>query len=126
VPFAQRPHGPAATVSGLTCLHREPAPYTATKFTPRTAPAATTKLGEIALNLGFLSLLRALSATEHGSPNLEGYGASLQRELAALSTNSDHDIFTGADHTSLVTEKADAHRTATAIRDLVKNVRQQR
>ena len=74
--------------------------------------------------LGNLPLF-VLSATEHGTPELETYGASLQRELAALSTNSRHEIVAGADHSSLVTEQHNAHRTAAAIQAVVQRVRQQ-
>lgn len=67
--------------------------------------------------------LTVLSATEHGTPELEGYTLGLQRELAALSTNSNHIIVTGADHASLVTDQHDAQRTIAAITDLVQRVR---
>ena len=64
--------------------------------------------------------LAVVSATEHGMPaDLEGYWMGLQRELAALSTNSRHDIVAGADHSSLVAERDDSQRTVAAIRNIV-------
>ena len=68
--------------------------------------------------------LRVLSATDHGAPELEADTLGLQRELAALSTNSDHEIVTGADHTSLVTDQHGARHTIDAIIDIVELVRQ--
>jgi pimeloyl-ACP methyl ester carboxylesterase len=68
--------------------------------------------------------LRVLSATEHGTPELEAYTLGLQRELAALSTNSMHEIVTGADHASLLTDKDDAQRTIAAICNVVELARQ--
>ena len=65
-----------------------------------------------------------LSATDHGTPELEGYTLGLQRELAALSTNSNHVIVTGADHASLVSDQHDAEPTIAAISDLIQLVRQ--
>jgi len=64
--------------------------------------------------------LAVVSATEHGMPaELESYTIGLQRELAALSTNSRHDIVTGADHGSLVAEQSDSQRTVAAIRSIL-------
>jgi pimeloyl-ACP methyl ester carboxylesterase len=68
--------------------------------------------------------LRVLSATDHGTPELETYTLGLQRELAALSTNSIHEIVSGADHASLLTDQHDAKRTIAAIGDVVELVRQ--
>ena len=68
--------------------------------------------------------LTVLSATEHGTPELEPYTLGLQRELAALSTNSHHDIVTGADHASLLTDQHDAQRTIAAIGHVVDLVRE--
>ena len=68
--------------------------------------------------------LTVLSATEHGTPELETYTLGLQRELARLSTNSSHDIITGADHASLLTDQHDAQRTSTAIAHVVEAVRE--
>jgi pimeloyl-ACP methyl ester carboxylesterase len=64
--------------------------------------------------------LAVVSATEHGMPlELETYTMGLQRELAALSTNSRHDIVTGADHGSLVALQSDSQRTVAAIRSIL-------
>jgi pimeloyl-ACP methyl ester carboxylesterase len=64
--------------------------------------------------------LAVVSATEHGMPpELEAYTMGLQHELAALSTNSRHDIVTGADHGSLVAVQNDAQRTVAAIQSIV-------
>jgi pimeloyl-ACP methyl ester carboxylesterase len=64
--------------------------------------------------------LAVVSATEHGMPaKLENYTMSLQRELAALSTNSRHDIVAGADHSSLVALQSDSQRTVAAIRSIL-------
>ncbi len=63
--------------------------------------------------------LAVLSATEHGTPELETYTLGLQRELAALSTRSKHDIVAGADHASLVTDQHHAQRTIDAILAIV-------
>jgi pimeloyl-ACP methyl ester carboxylesterase len=72
-----------------------------------------------ASDLGDLPLA-VVSATEHGMPaELESYTMGLQRELAALSTNSRHDIVTGADHSSLVAQQSDSQRTVAAIRSIV-------
>lgn len=68
--------------------------------------------------------LTVLSATDHGTPELETYTLGLQGELAALSTNSNHEIVAGADHASLVSDQHDAQRTIAAIGDIVELVRQ--
>lgn len=67
--------------------------------------------------------LTVLSATDHGTPELESYTLGLQRELAALSTTSTHDVVAGADHASLVSDPHDARRTIAAISDVVQQVR---
>jgi pimeloyl-ACP methyl ester carboxylesterase len=74
-------------------------------------------------DLGSLPL-RVLSATKHGTPELEAHTLGLQRELAALSTDSEHTVVDGADHTSLVTDQHGARPTIAAILDLVERVRQ--
>jgi pimeloyl-ACP methyl ester carboxylesterase len=74
-------------------------------------------------DLGDLPLV-VVSATKHGMPGeLEAYTISLQRELAALSTNSRHDIVAGADHSSLVAEQSDSQRTVAAIGSILALVR---
>jgi hypothetical protein len=65
-----------------------------------------------------------LSATDHGTPELETYTLGLQGQLAALSTNSNHEIVAGAHHASLVSDQHDAQRTIPAIGDIVELVRQ--
>ena len=61
-----------------------------------------------------------VSATEHGmSPELESYTLGLQRELAALSTNSRHKIVAGADHMSLITDQTNSRHTIAAIGDVL-------
>jgi hypothetical protein len=53
--------------------------------------------------------LRVVSATQHGmSPDLESYTGGLQRELTTLSSNSQQDVVTGADHASLVSDENNA------------------
>jgi pimeloyl-ACP methyl ester carboxylesterase len=70
-------------------------------------------------DLGDLPLV-VVSATEHGMPSeLEAYAIGLQRELAALSTNSRHEIVSGADHNSLVAEQSDSQDTVAAIRSIL-------
>jgi pimeloyl-ACP methyl ester carboxylesterase len=70
-------------------------------------------------DLGDLPLV-VVSATEHGMPSeLEAYAIGLQRELAALSTNSRHEIVSGADHNSLVAEQSDSQHTVAAIRSIL-------
>jgi pimeloyl-ACP methyl ester carboxylesterase len=67
--------------------------------------------------------LTVLSATEHGLPELESYTLGLQGELAALSTNGKHEIATGTDHMSLVSDPHDALRTIAVIGAAVEQAR---
>ena len=61
-----------------------------------------------------------VSGTEHGmDPELESYTLGLQRELAALSTNSRHNVVAGADHMSLITDQTDSLHTVRAIGDML-------
>ena len=76
-------------------------------------------------HLGDLPLV-VVSATQHGTPELEDYVLGLQRELAGLSSNSRHDVVVGADHTSLVLEPEHVDRTVRAISSLVQMVRDKR
>ncbi len=66
--------------------------------------------------------LVVVSATQHGTPELEDYALGLQRELAGLSSNSRHDVVVGADHTSLVLERRHVDRTVRAINSVVQMV----
>jgi pimeloyl-ACP methyl ester carboxylesterase len=72
--------------------------------------------------------LAVLTATDHGHPpetaaHLERYWRGLQDELAALSSNSVHQIVDGATHTSLVSDRHHAAATSDSIRRVVEAVR---
>jgi pimeloyl-ACP methyl ester carboxylesterase len=71
--------------------------------------------------------LVVLTATDHAAEfgpyaaRVEPTWQQMQAELAALSTNTRHDVVEGATHSSL--QLADATTTSTAIRDVVQAVR---
>jgi pimeloyl-ACP methyl ester carboxylesterase len=68
--------------------------------------------------------LAVLTATDHGYPperaaHMEQFWRSLQSELAALSSNSVHQIMEGTTHTSLLNDRLHAQATSDAIRRVV-------
>lgn len=68
--------------------------------------------------------LFVLTATEHGSPpEQEQLWQGWQNELALLSTNSIHQIVTGADHDSFWRDPETAKMSVAAILDVVEAVR---
>ena len=70
-------------------------------------------------SLGSLPLT-VLTATEHGdSPDGEFIHQQLQAELAALSSNSRHQIVQGATHNSLIDDREQSHITVDAIRQVL-------
>jgi len=116
------PRLPAEAQASLNTAKNSTAMISALREELEALPTNRAQL-ESAGHLGDLPLA-VLSATEHGTPNLESYGAGLQRELSALSTNSRHEVVAGADHASLVTAQTTARRTAASIRNLVQQIRQ--
>jgi pimeloyl-ACP methyl ester carboxylesterase/membrane protease YdiL (CAAX protease family) len=103
------------------------------KNTPATAETARDELLAIpenrrelrGISLGDLPLI-VISATEHGTPELEWYTMGLQRELTGLARGGQHRVAAGADHSSLITDRAQAARTAEAILEVVAAARRSR
>ncbi|MEZ4710139.1 MAG: hypothetical protein R3A44_23245 [Caldilineaceae bacterium] len=77
--------------------------------------------------LGDIPLL-VVTATDHGFPAavasaLEAQWLTMQNELAALSTNSAHQIVEGANHGSLQVAEQDAQVSSAAIQQVIEAVR---
>ncbi|MEZ4869488.1 MAG: alpha/beta hydrolase [Caldilineaceae bacterium] len=91
------------------------------------AQLASAAQAQAAGALGNLPLL-IVTATDHGFPpnvatELEAQWLTLQNELAALSTNSEHQIVGGANHGSLQVKEQDAQVSSAAIHQVVEAVR---
>jgi len=65
--------------------------------------------------------IAVVSAGDHLAADAEW--ARKQKSLAALSSNSSHEIIAGADHGSVLKDKHDAHRSSLAILSIVQAVR---
>lgn len=90
------------------------------------AQLASASQAQAAGALGDMPLM-VVTATEHGFPpavaaELEAQWLTMQNELAALSTNSAHQIVAGATHGSLQVEAQDAQVSTAAIRQVVEAV----
>jgi hypothetical protein len=76
-----------------------------------------------ASSLGSRPLI-VLTATEHGdSPDGERLHRQLQAELAALSSNSRHQIVEDATHNSLIDDREQSHITVDAIQEVLDQAR---